>query len=175
MTVSSVAISGRIVVARREIILAVAYFLPGKHFRQALPGQHSEVFQSCYSAAGKIGIPLAAYAHAPLWPLLDAGISIYEYRHGYLHAKVAVIDSAWSTVGSSNTDPFSLLLAREANVVISDQVFAAELRSSLQQALRSLTRYRCIPESCSRIKRSLNWMCYYHFAILQGLLGYRRE
>jgi cardiolipin synthase len=45
-----------------------------------------------------------------------------------MHAKVAVIDGHWATVGSSNIDPFSLLLAKEANVVIRDDRFAGELR-----------------------------------------------
>jgi len=54
-----------------------------------------------------------------------------------MHAKVAVIDQRWSTVGSSNIDPFSLLLAREANIVVDDQPFAHELRSNLQRDMES--------------------------------------
>jgi cardiolipin synthase len=42
---------------------------------------------------------------------LDAGIEIHEYHMSLMHAKVAVIDEHWATVGSSNLDPFSLLLA----------------------------------------------------------------
>jgi cardiolipin synthase len=52
--------------------------------------------------------------------LLAAGVEIHEYASGFLHAKVAVIDGHWATVGSSNLDPLSLLLAREANVVVDD-------------------------------------------------------
>ena len=44
---------------------------------------------------------------------LDAGIRIFEYEKSFMHAKVAVIDGEWATVGSSNIDPFSLLLAKE--------------------------------------------------------------
>lgn len=166
-----------IAAARKEIILANAYFLPGKHFRQALVRAAQRGVSVILLLQGKSEYRLQHYAmHALYGHLLDAGISIYEYRQGYLHAKVAVIDSGWSTVGSSNIDPFSLLLAREANVVISDQVFAAELRSSLQQALEE--SYPVLLHSWksrARIKRSLNWMCYYFLRILQGLLGYRRE
>jgi len=46
-----------------------------------------------------------------------------------------VIDGHWSTVGSSNLDPLSLLLAREANLVVEDDAFACELRQSLRQAI----------------------------------------
>ena len=166
-----------IAAARREIILANAYFLPGKRFRQALVRAAQRGVSVILLLQGKSEYPLQHYAmHALYGHLLDAGISIYEYHHGYLHAKVAVIDGIWSTVGSSNIDPFSLLLAREANVIINDQAFAAELRSSLQHALEeshpvSLHSWK----KRSQIKRSLNWMCYYFVRILQGLLGYRRE
>jgi cardiolipin synthase A/B len=49
-----------------------------------------------------------------------------------MHAKVAVIDEHWATVGSSNLDPFSLLLALEANVVVDDENFAKTLKQSLE-------------------------------------------
>ncbi len=68
----------------------------------------------------------------------DAGIEIYEYEASFLHAKVAVMDAAHgasATVGSSNLDPLSLLLAREANVFVRDDAFAAELREHLLQAI----------------------------------------
>ena len=68
---------------------------------------------------------LLHYASRALYgAFLDAGIEIHEYHKSFLHAKVAVIDRHWATVGSSNIDPFSLLLAREANVVIEDDGFA---------------------------------------------------
>ncbi|HLY95974.1 MAG TPA: cardiolipin synthase ClsB, partial [Sideroxyarcus sp.] len=44
-------------------------------------------------------------------------------------------DGEWATVGSFNIDPFSLLLAREANLVVRDAGFAGALRSSLWHAI----------------------------------------
>lgn len=67
--------------------------------------------------------------------LLRAGIEIHEYEPSFLHAKVAVIDRRWATVGSSNLDPLSLLLAREANVVVVDTAFAKDLRARLVHAM----------------------------------------
>ena len=75
-------------------------------------------------------------AHALYGGLLAAGVEIYEYTASFLHAKVAVVDGHWATVGSSNMDPLSLLLAREANVVVEDSGFAAELRRELEQAIQ---------------------------------------
>ncbi|MBK5207689.1 MAG: cardiolipin synthase ClsB, partial [Polaromonas sp.] len=55
----------------------------------------------------------------------------------FLHAKVAVVDGHWATVGSSNLDPLSLLLAREANVIVEDRAFAEALRGRLHEAMIS--------------------------------------
>ncbi|MBC7622785.1 MAG: hypothetical protein H7232_05320 [Aeromicrobium sp.] len=67
--------------------------------------------------------------------LLDGGIVIHEYLPAMLHAKVAVIDARWATVGSSNLDPFSLVLNREANIVSLDPTFAGQLRASLRDEM----------------------------------------
>ena len=69
--------------------------------------------------------------HAFYTEVLNKGIAIYEYRKSFMHSKVAVIDGTWATVGSSNIDPFSLLLAREANLFILDPGFAGELRTDI--------------------------------------------
>jgi cardiolipin synthase len=67
--------------------------------------------------------------------LLAAGVEIHEYAASFLHAKVAVVDMRWATVGSSNLDPLSLLLAREANVVVEDPAFAQHLKHRLEEAM----------------------------------------
>jgi cardiolipin synthase len=77
------------------------------------------------------------YAARPIYgALLRAGVGIHEYSPSFLHAKVAVIDGHWATVGSSNLDPLSLLLAREANIVVDNAHFAAQLRQRLLHAIR---------------------------------------
>ena len=86
---------------------------------------------------GRVEYLLLHYASQALYgSLLAADVRIQEYRRSFLHAKVAVIDGHWATVGSSNIDPFSLLLAREANVVVNDSAFAAELVASLRLAMQ---------------------------------------
>ncbi|HMW62310.1 MAG TPA: phospholipase D-like domain-containing protein, partial [Accumulibacter sp.] len=95
-------------------------------------------------------------------------------RRSFLHAKVAVIDHHWATVGSSNIDPFSLLLAREANVVVKDRKFADELRRSLRQAMQNGARE--LPfDSWKRLpwhSRLLRWASYNLVRILVGIAGY---
>src|SRR5581483_10640481 len=77
--------------------------------------------------------------------LLRSGVRIHEYCERPLHAKVAVIDGRWATVGSSNLDPLSLFLNLEANLVVEDRAFAEILRASLQRLLREQCRELRVP------------------------------
>lgn len=122
--------------ARTDIIIANAYFVPGAKLRRALILAAKRGVKVQLLLQGKYEYYMQYHAARPIYsPLLKAGIEIYEYDKSYLHAKVAVIDSVWATVGSSNLDPLSLLLAREANIVMQDAVFARLLRQRLQIAI----------------------------------------
>ena len=121
--------------AQRSIIIANAYFLPGHKLRHALIAAARRGVRVKLLLQGKIEYHMQY--HATRWiydQFLKAGIEIYEYLPSFLHAKVAVMDEV-ATVGSSNLDPFSLLLAREANVLIEDAVFTQTLRQSLETAM----------------------------------------
>jgi cardiolipin synthase A/B len=123
--------------AQREIIVANAYFLPGRLFLRALVHAARRGVRVLLILQGKVEYRLQHYATLALYGrLLSEGVEIYEYHASYLHAKVAVIDGVWCTVGSFNIDPFSLLLAREANLVVRDAQFAEALRGSLLEAVR---------------------------------------
>jgi cardiolipin synthase len=141
--------------ARREIVIANAYFFPGRRFRQALASAARRGVRVVLLLQGRVEYALLHYASRALYgSLLDAGIEIQEYHRSYLHAKVAVFDSRWAIVGSSNIDPFSLLLAREANVFVDDRGFATELRASLLEAMR--TGARAVPPQ--RWKHQSVWL-----------------
>jgi len=79
-------------------------------------------------------------ARPVLHALASAGVEVMEYAPSALHAKVAVVDGRWATVGSSNLDPLSLLLAREANVMTTDRRFAQALRQRLDAIMASDAR-----------------------------------
>src|SRR5690606_33468781 len=106
-------------------------------FRHALMNAAARGVRVILLLQGRVEYALLHYASRALYgALLDARVQIVEYRKSFLHAKVAVIDGRWATVGSSNIDPFSLLLAREANIVVDDETFARELRDSLIEHMR---------------------------------------
>lgn len=123
-----------IVAAQREIIIANAYFLPGLRLRRALLDAARRGVRVSLLLQGRVEYRLQHYATLALYDeLLTAGVKIYQYHISFLHAKVAVVDGYWATVGSSNIDPFSLWLAREANLEVRDTGFAEALRASLLQ------------------------------------------
>jgi cardiolipin synthase len=122
--------------ARQEIIIANAYFLPGRRLRKGLIHAARRGVRVRLLLQGRYEYFLQFHAARPVYgALLAAGVEIHEYSVSFLHAKVAVIDGHWATVGSSNLDPLSLLLAREANVVVDDVAFAQDLRARLEDAM----------------------------------------
>lgn len=122
--------------ARSRIVIASAYFLPGRRLRRALVKAARRGVSVRLLLQGRVEYRLQHHAQRALYgQMLGAGIEIREYHRSYLHAKVAVIDAEWATVGSSNIDPFSLLLAREANVLVRDREFTAQLCSAIEAAM----------------------------------------
>ena len=122
--------------ARDEIIIANAYFVPGAKMRRALVAAAKRGVKVSLLLQGRYEYFMQYYASRPVYEaLLAAGVEVYEYSASFLHAKVAVIDGHWATVGSSNLDPLSLLLAREANVMVEDEAFAQRLAERLRTAM----------------------------------------
>lgn len=161
--------------AQFEIILASAYFFPGLNFRRVLLAAPGRGVRVVLLLQGKMDHPLLHYAsHALYGSFLDAGIEIYEYRKSLLHAKVAVIDEHWATVGSSNLDPFSLLLSLEANVIVDDGSFANELKYSLEQAVKMGAErvYEKNLRAQTTRMRLASWLCYGLVRFLVGIAGY---
>ena len=161
--------------AHKEVIIANAYFFPGARFRHALRSAAERGVRVVLLLQGRVEYALLHYASRALYgSLLDAGVEIYEYHRSFLHAKVAVIDRHWATVGSSNIDPFSLMLAREANIVVDDLHFAQELRRSLLQHMKTGAKV-VAKRQWSRQplwRRLLIWSSYGCARLLMGVAGY---
>ena len=162
--------------ARHEVLIANAYFLPGGKLRRALVHAARRGVRVRLLLQGRYEYFMQYHAAKPvILALLNAGVEIHEYRSGFLHAKVAVIDNVWATVGSSNLDPLSLLLAREANIVLEDAVFAQQLRDRLQIAMEQdsvaldVQRYSARPW----LQHALDWLAYGSMRLLLFLTGSR--
>lgn len=162
--------------AREEIIIANAYFLPGRRLRRALSEAARRGVKVTLLLQGRMEHFLQHHAsHALYGQLLGAGVSIYQYQVAHLHAKAAVIDEHWATVGSSNLDPFSLIFSREANVVVEDKVFAGELKASLQSAMtnQSLKTEPKLWAGRNLLQRMRDWLAYEVLRILAGIASPR--
>ncbi len=121
--------------AQQRVDIAVPYFYPGRSFRRALRAAARRGVQVRLLMQGKVDYRIAALAARALYDELQShGVRIFEYTPAFLHAKVAVVDDDWATVGSSNIDPLSLLLNLEANVVVRDAEFASTLAQRFDAA-----------------------------------------
>jgi cardiolipin synthase len=166
--------------ARHDILIANAYFLPGRKIRQALIHAASRGVRVRLLLQGRYEYFMQFHAARPVYGiLLEAGVEIHEYTESFLHAKVAVIDAyherPWATVGSSNLDPLSLLMAREANVVVADGSFAQQLQMRLEQAMVFESKPLVVAQFADRpwYQRALDWMAYGLMRFVLFLTGKR--
>jgi cardiolipin synthase len=121
--------------ARTRVDIAVPYFYPGHGFRTALRKAARRGVHVRLLLQGKVDYRIAALAAQVLYDeMRSINIRIFEYTPAFLHAKVALVDDDWATVGSSNIDPMSLLLNLEANVVVRDAGFAQALSQRFEEA-----------------------------------------
>jgi cardiolipin synthase A/B len=164
--------------AQHEVVIANAYFLPGLLFRRTLIHAAQRGVRVILLLQGRVEHRLMHYAtHALYEQLLASGIEIYEYQASYLHAKVAVVDGSWATVGSSNIDPFSFLLARESNLAVLDTGFSAELRDALFAAI-STDAKRIEPVHWNRLGWGPRLVVRLSYAVVRmmiGVLGYGKN
>src|SRR5690242_20960984 len=161
--------------ARSEILIATAYFFPGVRFRRALISAAARGVAVTLLLQARVEYRLLHYAARALYgQLLAAGVAIQEYHRSFLHAKVAVVDDQWATVGSSNIDPYSFLMAREANVFVRDPVFAHELREALVEMIEAAS-HAVPPQDWaqrSRLAKATSWIAYGVVRVGMGMLGY---
>lgn len=159
--------------AQSEIIIANAYFVPGRRFRKALINAANRGVKVKLLLQGRIEYFMMFATRAFYWRFLNSDIEIYEYHKSFMHSKVAVIDCHWATVGSSNIDPFSLLLAHEANVLIQDTAFANKLRSDIEAYITNGAQ-QVTAQSWAKanvFQRIASWIAYGIVRLFLGVIG----
>ncbi len=135
--------------AQRRIDIACPYFYPGRAFLRTMRAAAKRGVQVRLLLQGMADYRMAALAAQVLYDdLLLRGVRIHEYTAAFLHAKVALVDDDWATVGSSNIDPLSLLLNLEANAVVRDAAFSAQLGAAFDDAV---TQSRRVLPSAGRV------------------------
>ena len=161
--------------AKREILIANAYFFPGIRFRRALIAAAQRGVRVTLVLQARVEYLLLHFASRAMYgQLLDGGVAIQEYHRSFMHAKVAVVDDRWATVGSSNIDPYSLLMAREANVFVRDAAFADDLRAEIVKMIDEGARPLGPQDWASRprLEKAMVWIAYGVVRFAMGLLGY---
>ncbi|HVL75877.1 MAG TPA: cardiolipin synthase [Noviherbaspirillum sp.] len=129
--------------ADRYIHITTAYFVPDREVLQAITdaarrGVDVKIIFPSFS-----DVSLVLHAGRSFYDeLLAAGVKIYERKGAMLHAKTAVIDGVWSTIGSTNLDMRSFLHNDEINAVILDADFARQMETLFQRDLRDSAEIR---------------------------------
>ncbi len=120
--------------AKDRVWLANAYFFPGYRLLSALRKASRRGVDVRIILQGDPDIPFSLMVARTVYEkMIRAKIQIYEFRDRPLHAKIAVIDDEWSTIGSSNLDPLSLAFNLEANVIVRDARFNSELAGKIEE------------------------------------------
>jgi cardiolipin synthase A/B len=127
--------------ARQNVWIATPYFVPDSGLLDAL----------CLAARRGVDVRVLGLYHPDKWTpyfagryywddVLRAGVKVYQYTRGMMHAKVMVVDSAWASIGSANLDNRSLHLNFEANCLIYAPAVAIELEEVFLNDLRTSVR-----------------------------------
>jgi cardiolipin synthase A/B len=157
--------------AEREVLLANPYFMPGRKLRRAL-SRAAERGVRVSLVIGRKEFVALDYATPFLYGnLLKHGVRIAEYEKTILHGKVAVVDSDWATIGSSNLDALSLVLNNEANMVLVNHPEIASLHDAILQAFdegRPIDEkhYEARPVT----ERLLNWLAYNSYRLMMKMI-----
>lgn len=131
--------------AEKEISVMCSYFLPGRVFRREIINAVKRGVKIRVILAGPSDVMVAKHAERYLYHwLLKNDIEIYEYQKTVLHAKLALYDRQWVTVGSYNINNISAYASLELNVDVRDESFAEHIRTGLE---------KIIQQDCKRVTR----------------------
>jgi len=148
--------------ARQTIFLTHAYFLPPVKVLKAMIRASRRGVRVAVILAATTDVKLLLFAARGLYPrLLRNQVEVYEWQGRILHAKTAVVDTQWATIGSANLDALSLRQNLEVNAVFQDRALASSLEKMFLEDL----------EHCERItvatvkaygwpQRLLTWLAY---------------
>jgi len=148
--------------AEQRVFIANSYFVPDRRVLRALARAARRGVDVRIIVPGQSDVDIVRHASRAVWGrLLRAGVRIFEWDESVLHAKTAVVDGLWSTIGTFNFDYMSLRMNLEVNVSVLDARFAGRLEASFLQDFElcrevSLVDFRFRPLG----QRLLEWIAY---------------
>ncbi|MFC5511347.1 cardiolipin synthase [Massilia jejuensis] len=123
--------------AKKSVHITSAYFVPDQQVVDAMIAAARRGVDVKLVLPGVSDHGLVMYAGQAFYEqLLAGGVKIYQLQVAVLHAKTAVIDGAWSTIGSANIDRRSFIHNYELNIVVIDPAFGREMESAFNEDLR---------------------------------------
>lgn len=148
--------------AKKSIYVTNAYFLPKLSFVRLLCDAAQRGVDVRIMVPGTTDVTAVLYATRSIYDrLLKAGVRMYEWNGRVLHAKTAVIDSHWCTVGSSNLDMQSLVFNLEVNAIVENPAFAHAMETMFAEDLQfceEITLDR--QEKRASWERAASWAAY---------------
>ncbi|HFD91732.1 MAG TPA: cardiolipin synthase B [Gammaproteobacteria bacterium] len=149
--------------ARKTLYVTTPYFVPDRRTQQAMKDAASSGTDVRLLVPRKSDIRLTRWAaQAAYAPLLEAGVRIYEYLPRVIHAKTAVSDRSWCTIGTANLDYRSFFLNFEINLVSRETGLCQDLHElfcrDLEEAVEVLPAQWAQRHWSQRILESIGWM-----------------
>ena len=122
--------------ANRSIIIMCSYFLPGWELLKRLSAATKRGVQIKIILAGPCDVKISKNAERFLYSwMLKRDIQIYEYQPNVLHAKIAVTDGHWVTIGSYNINNISAHASIELNLDVRNRLFAQKMQRQMEQII----------------------------------------
>ena len=156
--------------ANFQITILCSYFLPGKALRKQIELAIKKGVNIRIIAAGPSDVMLSKYAERWLYDwLLRLGVELYEYQRNVLHAKIAVCDNKWMTIGSYNINNISAYASMELNLDVRNAAVATNACEKLEEI---------IADDCIRItqenllktrnvfKQFVRWLSYQFIRVM---------
>ena len=127
--------------AKKRVWLTTPYFVPDRGIRSALRRAARRGVDVRILVPGICDVPIVQWAAESTYvALMKAKVDIYEYQERVLHAKCAIVDDNWFTVGTANLDHLSFFKNLEVNLfgktAEETQILAEQFQKDLQSAKR---------------------------------------
>ena len=156
--------------ATSQVTILCSYFLPGKKMRRQIELAIKKGVNIRIIAAGPSDVMLSKYAERWLYDwLLRLGIELYEYQRNILHAKIAVCDNQWMTIGSYNINNISAYASMELNLDVRNAAFATNVYKKLEEIIANdcmRITHENLLKTTNVFKQFVRWLSYQFIRVM---------